>query len=107
MDEKLTPEALALLAKRASTVAGRLSIVQDHAERVFGRPDEVAAWMSCYHPSILNGLCPVSLACQNPEGFLQAMAELGRIAARRILLGPASPQVRVSEARPRHEARRA
>lgn len=78
-------------AEKAGTIAGRLALVQEHALRVFGRADEVDAWMSQYHPAILNGLCPISLACQNPEGFRQTLAELGRISARREQMGWVPP----------------
>lgn len=98
MDPTTSPVALAHLAARATTIAGRLAIVQEQAARVLGRADEVAAWMAHYNPSVLNGLCPISLACQNPEGFRQVMAELDRIASERSGQGWVSPAVLGSDA---------
>jgi hypothetical protein len=57
----------------------RLRAVREYAESVFGDESISATWLSRAHRPICGGLIAVGAACQTPQGFFEAMAELARI----------------------------
>jgi hypothetical protein len=57
----------------------RLRAVRDYADQVFGNEAHAATWLGRAHRSIAGGLCAVGAACQEPEGFREAIAELARL----------------------------
>ena len=57
----------------------RLRAVHQYAVRVFEDESVAATWLSRAHVAINRGLCAVGAACQDVEGYREAIAELGRI----------------------------
>jgi hypothetical protein len=62
-----------------SSPLARVRAIHAYAKRVFDDESRAATWMSRAHESIANGLCAVGAACQEAEGYRQAIAELGRL----------------------------
>lgn len=63
----------------AATPLARIRAVREYANRVFDCETRAATWLSRSHRSIGRGLCAVGAACQEPDGFREAMVELARL----------------------------
>jgi hypothetical protein len=63
----------------ATTPLARIRAVRDYANRVFDNEAHAATWLSRANRQVGGGLCAVGAACQDPEGFRDALLELGRL----------------------------
>ena len=63
----------------ASTPIERLRAVRDYANTVFDDENLAATWLSRAHRAVRGGLSAAGAACQEPEGFSEALAELARM----------------------------
>lgn len=59
----------------------RVKAVREYAIAVFGKELTASAWLGRPHRAVLDGRCSVIEACLAPQGFVDAMLELGRIEA--------------------------
>lgn len=67
---------------RLGTDAGeRVKALREYAARVFGKDITASAWLGRPHRAVLDGTCSVLEAALSPQGFVDAMLELGRIEA--------------------------
>lgn len=66
----------------AATPLARIRAVRDYAHRVFDDETRAATWLGRANPRVGGGLCAVGAACQEGDGFREAMAELARIERR-------------------------
>lgn len=57
----------------------RLRVVREYAETVFGGEAYATKWLDRTNLRIRGGTCSVNEACDTPDGFYEAMAELARI----------------------------
>jgi hypothetical protein len=57
----------------------RLRAIRAYADQVFGNEAHAATWLGRAHRSIAGGLCAVGAACQEAQGFREAIAELARL----------------------------
>lgn len=63
----------------AATPLERIRAVRDYAHRVFDDETHTATWMGRANQRVGGGLCAVGAACQEAQGFRDAMAELARL----------------------------
>ena len=57
----------------------RLRAIREYAATVLGDSATARKWLERTHHSVRRGSCSVAVACETPEGFFEAMAELARI----------------------------
>lgn len=57
----------------------RLRAIREYASTVLGDGRSASRWLERAHHSVRRGMCSVVAACETPEGFFEAMAELARI----------------------------
>lgn len=63
----------------ASDPQVRLRAIREYASSVLGDGRSAARWLERAHLSVRRGSCSIVSACESPEGFFEAMAELARI----------------------------
>ena len=63
----------------ATTPLQRIRAVREYANRVFDSEARTATWLSRANRAIGRGLCAAGAACQDEQGFGDAMAELARL----------------------------
>lgn len=63
----------------ATTPLARIRAVREYANRVFDCETRAATWLSRAQRSVGGGLCAVGAACQDADGFREAMIELARL----------------------------
>ena len=57
----------------------RLRAIREYANRVFDSETRAATWLGRANKSVGGGLCAVGAACQDAQGFREAIAELARL----------------------------
>lgn len=63
----------------APTPLARLRAIRDYANRVFDDEAHAATWLGRANRAVAQGLCAVGAACQDAEGFREAIGELARL----------------------------
>ncbi|HUR41086.1 MAG TPA: hypothetical protein VM240_07940 [Verrucomicrobiae bacterium] len=63
----------------APTPLARLRAVREYANRVFDDETRAATWLGLANREVGRGLCAVGAACQEADGFREAIAELARL----------------------------